>query len=171
MASMSTQFHATLEELATLSARWMAAHSVRCFALTKYSKEPPEEVVADHLPGTLENEGIFKLIFIEDVLPHECKNLGSESNADTLTLLIGRVQGERGLEESFLSTLHARPAWRSIFRDLKKHTKCGATIRNGESGATAYVRSHRYTPGAKALAEQGVPMKQWADSPNIFMFD
>ncbi len=84
-----------------------------------------------------------------------------DKHPGALRLDIGR-RSEKGLRESSLScrTSDARSltAWKRVVRKLQCITKAGAIAVNPATGATSRLRSHRYTEGAKALDERGVPM-------------
>jgi hypothetical protein len=50
---------------------------------------------------------------------------------------------------------------------LKKKTTAGATL-IWEDGSTRYSSNARFTPGAKALAASGVPLRQFHQSTHIY---
>lgn len=77
-----------------------------------------------------------------------------------LYLLIGRMK-PNGLEQSHLSSGYDDPIWKKINRDLKRHATAGADF-VGEATGDVYhfVRDARFTPGAKALAASGTPLRE-----------
>lgn len=85
----------------------------------------------------------------------------ADKNPDLLRLQIGR-KSKKGLVESSLSARTDNPAaltvWKKISKRLKDMTEKGVLGVQPETGDTDAYPGHRYTRGAKALEESGVPM-------------
>lgn len=83
------------------------------------------------------------------------------SNPDALVLRVGQLSKD-GLEESSLGAksdrLDLMREWRAIEKQFKKHMKAGA-IAVGEDGATARIRQHWLSAGARDLSRSGVRLK------------
>jgi hypothetical protein len=85
----------------------------------------------------------------------------------SLTLYVGRI-GPRGLEKSFIGTMDANDTWKKINKDLKKKTTAGADYVFDDDGTRRHSRTHRFTPGAKALSKAGIPLRNFAQDNYIF---
>jgi hypothetical protein len=74
---------------------------------------------------------------------------------------IGR-KVDAGLQESGLSARTSDNAtlgvWRKLSRQIVASTRTGVIAVNPQSGATAPLRSHRFSNGAKTLERAGVPI-------------
>jgi hypothetical protein len=156
MSSFSIQFHATPAELRQFVARGLSAYRfmrprsrISHTALphstlsrwTAPSRRPRRIVLASRplalasRPLALDVSGNTRLL---------------DRNPGVSIMELGALT-EKGLDESQCSTKDASETWKAIYRDVEKDTAAGATAVNEASGATAPARSHRYTPGAKAL--------------------
>jgi hypothetical protein len=175
MADIIIQFHALPEELGPLLHWAMKDLGVH---LTAFRFPPLQavEVQADTLDALLVDPSIGEFRFtlgapIRSVTP---QNDFFDQNPGSLSLDIGRLS-EKGLMESCLScrTSDARSfeVWKKIARKLKGMTKAGAIDINLANGASGRSRNHRYTPGAKALDEKGVPIKQFPAATTVFHFE
>jgi hypothetical protein len=169
MASFSTQFHATIEELATFGELWLADHAI-CAAVVVYQPFTASPVTKDDVRiALLRNLTVSRLLFSEREI--ECAASGNNEllgkNEGALVLDIGRL-GPRGLSESRLSTMAATETWKKILARLKKQTRAGVIGIHEQSGARGRYSSQRYTAGAKALFETGIALRQFAQSPIIF---
>jgi hypothetical protein len=168
MASLSTQFHATTEELVALVEAWMTDHAV-CAAAVVYQPFNASPVTKDGLRSALLREPVSRLVFSEREI--DCSASGNndllDKNQGALVLDIGRL-GPRGLTESCLSTLVATDTWKRMFANLKKQTKAGVIGVHEQSGARGHYRNHRYTRGAKELFEKGTALRQFEQSPVTF---
>lgn len=166
MASFSTQFHATIEELADFVEIWLSDHAIRAAAVD-YQPFTASPVKKDGIRiALLRDPAISRLVFSEREI--DCGASGNnellEKNQGALVLDIGRL-GPRGLTESRLSTMAATETWAKILAHLKKQTRAGVIGVHEQSGASGRYRSQRYTPGAKALFEAGTALRQFAQSP------
>jgi hypothetical protein len=170
MASLTSQFHATLEELIDFVRSAMMSYSVYATAV----EFPPitiYPVKLEELDEVMRRPKLSEIIFTEAPprisAPSTLRFL--DENPGSMPLNIGQM-GPRGLQESHLSTLDAKPTWKKIVRDLKRRTKAGARFVHDETGPGGFYRDHRYTPGAEALCKAGTPMRQFTQSPGILLF-
>lgn len=84
-----------------------------------------------------------------------------------LILNIGRF-GSTGFAQSFMSTTTVTPTWQKMNRELKKVATAGATLLSPD-GTTSFRPIPRFSPGAKALAAAGTPLRQSEQATN-FMY-
>jgi hypothetical protein len=89
------------------------------------------------------------------------------NGVDHLRLNIGHLEA-RGLAQSFLSTMNAKPIWKKINAEVKKKTTAGADLL-WEDGTKGHNRNVRFTAGAKALAAAGTPLRQAAQCIYIYL--
>jgi hypothetical protein len=126
---------------------------------------PPFQALT--LFGKQIEEGILKgpfwgLAFTESNpdLPVLSQKEYDEKNPCALYLDVGRLT-TKGLEQSWLACRTNKApipeAWKLFESKLRSRTKCGA-IAVHPDGATSILRAHRFTSGAKALNEKGIPM-------------
>ena len=94
-------------------------------------------------------------------------------NPDALYILVGALTDD-GLRQSGLGGTTDDEAilkqWRAITRKAKALMHRGATVVNPDTGDTAPAPHHLHTPGAHALASDGLKMLALAGS-NQFAFD
>jgi hypothetical protein len=169
MASFSTQFHATIEELGSFVEVWMVNHAIYAAAVA-YQPFTASPVTKDDVRIALQRDtAVSRLFFCERMIEYAA--LGNidlmDKNEGALVLDIGRL-GPRGLTESRLSTMAAAATWKKILAHLKKHTKAGVIGVHEQSGASGRYSSQRYTAGAKALFESGIALRQFTQSAVIF---
>lgn len=168
MASFTTNFHATLDELGDLVESWVDNHPIVLSAFAF----PPERMVPlsrETLREVLARPDVSSLIFTEsDVDPSWTAAYDAVARrVDHLRLNIGRLES-KGLAESWLTTANAKPLWKKLNADLKKKTTAGATL-IWEDGNTRFDRNARFTLGAKALAAAGTPLREFTLSTK-FMY-
>ncbi len=170
MTSLSSQFHATREELADFVERWMAAQCVHAVAV-EYVPFLTRSVTKENVRMTMMQPKVERIVFTEGTPNCTAASNGQllDMNPGALVLNIGRLL-PACLEECMLSTMNATPAWKAIMKDFKHHTKAGADFVHEETGGSGRDRNHRYTPGAKALSAKGIAMRQYAQLPTIFRF-
>jgi hypothetical protein len=160
MADILIQFHALPEELVALAQaciRDLALHGVAM----RYFPFAAAEISNQQLPA-LFAEGAWRRLALTTTppsLPAASALKFEDQNPDCLIIDIGR-RTSRGLEESSISARtsdeRAFGAWRQVAKRLKAITQAGAVAVNPDTGATAKVRNHRFTKGAKALENEGV---------------
>lgn len=175
MGSFSTDFHGTPEELLALAGKWMAEYPIVAtaeeFVVGAPLPGPPSRV----LPVTLENfrevlarPEVWEVLFTEAPVTVPARSIYQilDEHPGGLALRINRV-GPHGLAQARLATRDAaNPTWKKMNRELKKLTTAGATL-IWNNGDTRYDRAARFTPGAKALAAAGVPLRQFAQSTDF----
>lgn len=170
MASLSIQFHATLDELVNLVETWMTDHSIHATAV-EYRPYAATPMTKTDVRTTMMRQQVRRLMFTEK--PPDCGVSGNiellDKNIGALLLEIGRL-GPRGLDECRLSTMQATATWKKIAGHLKRQTKSGVVGINENTGASGYYRNHRYTIGAKALSSNGIVMRPFAQSPVVLRF-
>ena len=161
MAKICTQFHALPEELVALVRGWVSEPGVHAYFLGKGSSDVLPLVSAEIEPVVTSTE-VKNLIFTTGEA-----NLGASTlydfigkNHGALVLTLGRVTGQ-GLEESALMAIAEEPmtqkTWNKFNRQLKAATTAGVVVQSlVKEGHFDFDRSHRYSAGAKALAQRGV---------------
>jgi hypothetical protein len=163
MAGIVIQFHALPEELGPLLHWAMKDLGVHLTAF----RFPPFRIVEvrpDTLDALLMDPSVCNFHFTLGA-PIRSVTFQSEfldQNPGSLGLDIGRLS-EKGLRESCLSCrdpdARSFEVWKKIARKLKGIAKTGDMIAtNPDTGATARYKNQRYTAGAKALDERGVPI-------------
>jgi hypothetical protein len=168
MTDILIQFHALPEDLVPLlhwAVKDLAVH-VTAFRFFPFQAEEIRQDMLDALflePSTR----VIAFTRTRASLPAATKGEFLDNNSGALSLDIGRLS-EKGLNESCLSCrtsdVHSLEVWKQIARKLKGITKAGATATSPTTRATSRVRNHRYTAGAKALDERGIPMLPVAGS-------
>lgn len=160
MRKMTTQFHATLEEIVGY------ANSVKSelglvVTLANFRPFLPKIVEGDLTVHDLD-DGRYDIIVFTKLKP--VTNAASQTvffdlNPGMVNLRVGGLT-EKGLEESALSFMsdddEKIALATKLASRLKKLTKAGAVVCNPITGAEAFNRNRRYTPGAKLLCEAGV---------------
>jgi hypothetical protein len=162
MSDISIQFHAIPDELVPLVKELVSEPQVHFlgmgsppFTVTEISPEQIEQAMLDR--------SYWRFAFTKEkpIPPIVSQKEFGERHPCALILDVGR-RTNRGLEQSWLACrtfdLPLPDAWRRFARKLRAITTAGAVAVNPDTGASAIVRNHRYTPGAKELNESGVPM-------------
>jgi hypothetical protein len=163
MADISIQFHALPEELLPLVKGWVERYQLRVAGMRSFPFHV-REFTADQLSELFHVDSPYKrLTFTLDKPFLEVANEVAfmKKNPAHLRLDIGK-RHEKGLEQAWLSSRTedrgALSIWNQIAKHLKAVTNKGVTAINARTGASAAMRSFRYTPGAKELEEAGAPM-------------
>lgn len=163
MGDISIQFHALPDEVVTFAAQTLhdfrlglVAVRLRPFSIEKLD----QRTVLDFL----RNEPTYRrwaFSLSEFSLSAANELEFADKNPDYLRLDVG-VLTAQGLEQSWLSARTGNTAiitvWRKIAARLRGATQPGVIAVNRATGASSYLRSFRYTVGAKKLFEQGTPM-------------
>jgi hypothetical protein len=167
MSSFSIQFHAALDDLSSFAKVCLRTKGVHCVAV--HVPFRVEELREDGVDETLRQESVQSLIFTEGapILSSASGNQLLDKNTGCLVLDVGRLR-ERDLEESCLGTLRASSTWKKLAAELKRRTTAGAVGIHETTGASARYRSHRFTNSAKLMHEQGIALRQFAQSPVLF---
>ncbi len=162
MTDILLQFHIVPEELLSLVSRFIKQDGA---GLLKVSYPPFQaaEVVPATMAEELRDAAVCSVALTDGrpTLPASGMLGLLASNPGALVIDIGRVTS-KGLTESALSArtdnVRLLARWRRIANELRKITRTGVTAVNPDTGATAPARNHRFSVGAKALEQQGVPM-------------
>lgn len=162
MTDILIQFHALPEELRPLFA-WSIVDIEAQITAFRFQPFLAQKVRMDNLDVLLLDPSVREVAFTLEVptLSVATATAFLDRHPGALRLDMGR-RSEKGLRESSLScrTSDARAltAWKGVVRKLQGITTAGAIAVNPATGATSRLRSHRYTEGAKALDDMGVPM-------------
>jgi len=171
MASLSIQFFAAADELASFVKRSLEGNEIHAAAI-EYQPYKVSAITRHEAEASVHSERVRRLIFADK--PIDCSASGNNQLLDqhegALVLDIGRI-GPRGLTESRLSTTNVTTYWRKIAADLKRNTAAGMVGTNEKNGATAKYRSDRYTPGAAAMEQAGTALRPFAQSPVVLRPD
>ena len=176
MAGVGLQFHAEPRELLGLAGGWAARDGLRVGVERFFPEYSAVEIVAAELSDVAaRGEKVDRLLLAVGRLDVRAGSALEmlERNPEFLALLIG-THTDDGLRESWL---HGRAdggetlrLWRRIVRRARDGMHRGAHVHGVNTGAVAPRPSHRHTPGAHALAEQGVTMLALAGG-NEYVFD
>jgi len=167
MVSFSIQFHATLDELIDFLETWMDRYAIHAVAVHKPFRAEPISIPEAREIVSQPSVRSIVLTALPANLSAATGNELLDKNPGSLVLDVGRMR-ERGLEESCLNTMDASATWKKIATDLKRRTTAGAVGVHETTGAVARYRNRRFTTGAKALAEQGTALRQFAQLPVVF---
>ncbi len=160
MAGFNTQFHATRDELIELIESWMDQHPivVSAFAFPPASRVPiSRETVRAVLSTRPEVDSIaFTMVPVDPAInsSYGVARVGLGS----MQLNIGPLK-PTGLEQSSLSTIDPNPLWKKLNNQFKRKTTAGANYVEETDGSSMYVRSARFTAGAKQLFLSGTPLR------------
>ena len=162
MPSIALQFHALPNELAAFFEKCASEMNLFVIAIT-FPPFAARLASREEIPNLIVHGPCMRLALREvpPVLPVAGETEFWDKNGDVLSLLIGR-QTPKGLKQSWLGCGTAGPpisaVWKKIVARLRVATQVGAVSINPRTGATGRVKSFRFTPGAKALSDQGVPI-------------
>lgn len=159
MATFQTTFHATLDELCEFIEGWLDNHPI---VIGAFAFPPCSQVAIsrDTVREVLARPALSQVTFTHGPVNPSWTSPGEDDEQSFLYLLIGRMQ-PNGLEQSTLSSGYDDPIWKKINRDLKRRTTAGAVCTNERTGASGFYRNPRFTPGAKALAVSGTPLREF----------
>lgn len=162
MSDISLQFHATAEELVTLATRFAADHQLRVVGIRSrpFSAQAIRfsDIETAMIHGQYER---FAFVQGDLALPVESAGQFAEAHPGALSLVVGRLT-DSGLQQSWLACRALAdpipPEWRMLVRAIRSITKAGVTVMNPDTRDTVIMKHFRYTAGAKALYDKGVPM-------------
>jgi hypothetical protein len=174
MTDILIQFHALAEEMLDVTRAFARDEGVHVSAM-RFPPPTAQSVGPFELEKTFEDMSVSGVAFTID--PPRLPAAGSydflKHNPDALLLEIGRLESG-GLRESALSARTentvALAKWRILAKRLRKILRAGATAVNPDSGATARLRNHRFSSGAKSMQQRGTPMLPAAGGA-LIMFD
>jgi hypothetical protein len=161
------QFHAEREELLQYVAGWVGWHGLsivaeRFFPEYEPVRIPPNVRLRDAIAHL---EPVRQVCLARGELDRGSGFITTEEfltvNPDCLAIALEPVT-EDGLRETALATLTADrdtlAFWLKLVLELDEIMHQGATAVDPRTGRRRYLRSHRHSPGAHALAAAGVPM-------------
>ncbi len=159
---MSIQFHALPGELASFVEQCMGEMRLNLIAVT-FPPWTARVAALKEISEVLRSGGCIEMILCEEapLLPIATQTELFKKHPRALTIVIGQQNAE-GLRQSVLSCGTDGPpisaVWKRIANKLRAATKAGALAVNPDTGAVSRTRNFRFTPGAKALCDQGVPI-------------
>jgi hypothetical protein len=163
MADLSINFHALPSELVPLVQHCVTEMNLHVIATT-FPPWAARRIFPEDIPRTILDGPCEWLLFSEtEPLLHVMSETElAAKNPGLLSLLVGR-QTPKGLEQSWLACrtvagVSVSIKWREIASRLRSFTEAGIRVLNPRTGATAHYKNHRYTAGAKALSDLGVPI-------------
>jgi hypothetical protein len=161
------QFHAALEELTQFLCDVTEEIPVHVTAF-RFAPFRATQVDISDLELTMQDTSVRELaLTLEPPLPAGTASDFAGQNPSALRLDIGRLS-EQGLRESCLSVRTTDDGailqWKKVAQRLRKITQAGAIAVNPVTGATSRLRSHRFTPRAKQLDDDGVAIRPVAGS-------
>lgn len=176
MPKIQIQFHGEPREALSLAAKWAGKHDLTVVFerfFPNYEAIAAISGDASGASGKLDRADRVALCRGDPVLGATTAHEFVSQNPGCLFLAVG-PQDDEGLRESALGgatddqgTLRT---WRSVIRLAKSEMHKGAVVRSPNSASAERVPSHLHTPGAHALAEQGIKMLA-AAGWNQFEFD
>ncbi len=162
MADISMQFHATEDELVPLVREFVGETGVSVCAI----KCRPFEVTAvkqEVLEAVLKSPDVPRVAFTITHPELGAKGMMQflDQNPGALLLDIGK-ETDAGLQESGLTARTDDQAtlviWRKLSKRVMAATRTGVTAVNPQTGATAALKGHRFSEGAKLRERAGVQM-------------
>jgi hypothetical protein len=154
------QFHATRSEIASAVSRWVEKYALS-LAFESFAPTYKAQLVDVNASGAelVIPDDVDRLVLNSSVLNLETASpLGLvANNPSSITLLVGR-QTEGTLRESALAAGSNNPNWRPIRKDLLGLLRRGGRVVNIATGASRNLANHYWSPGAKALFDEGVKM-------------
>jgi len=161
------QFHAARDELIDLAAGWVGWHGCKVVVERFFPEYEPVAVPAslDLREAVAVLEPVRRICLGRPDLNLDGGFITTEEfltvNPDCLAIGLEPVT-EDGLRETALATLTADEDvlehWMRFVLELDESMHQGATVIDPVTGRQHYSPSHRHTPGAHALAADGVKM-------------
>jgi hypothetical protein len=161
--TISIAFHATPVELLEFLREVVSDFNLRVVAM-RFFPFDAYEVRFDQLPTVFSAEPrVYQLGLTLDPpnLPAVSNRDFGENNPARLRFDI-EIPTEAGLRQCWLtcrtSRFDAAMTWKEVAKRLKAITRTGVVAVNRDTGEAVPVASHRYTDGAKRLADSGIEM-------------
>jgi hypothetical protein len=170
MPDIQLRFHALPSELLELVHMAVDELGLHLIGVT-FPPYRARELARDEIDDAIVSGPYHRFLLTEFPLaePVHSQDALGEQVPEGLYLDVGRL-GSDGLGQSWLAgrtgSAPMDPKWKKIAKALRAMTKAGA-VAVAPDGATSPSRSHRYTPGAKALDDHGVTMRP--DGGNVVM--
>ncbi len=171
MADLSLQFHCLPDEVIPLVFSFVEEVQANVVAIRFHPFEV-RLVSKDDLAGVLRDPDVRRVAFTVNTpnLSASTMNTFLDHNPGTLLLDVGRRQ-DVGLKESWLTSRTDDAVtlanWRKLAKKIRSLTTVGAVAVNPQTGATAKLKDHRFSAGAKALEREGVPILPAAGSARL----
>jgi len=169
--TVSIQFHGMPLEVASFAFGFVGQEPLRATGFLKSGDVAPLDLPT--IDRQHAEQAQFKAIAFtagEPISGFKTMHQFHKLNPDTLVIQIGQ-HGEAGLGESWLwataRSAESMERWKPIVAQLRKLTVAGAVARNVHTGKTSNLRSHRFTPAAIRVHEQGAELLSLA--PNVRM--
>jgi hypothetical protein len=163
MPDISIQFHAIPDEMRDFAEEIVHDFSLHMVAM-KFFPFEAVEVKPNDIARVFSDESPYRefMFTVTDPVVEGTGNMKIlDENPGALRLTIERKTKE-GLGQSGLDVRTDDPAllpiWRAVARRLKGMTKAGVTIVNPITGDRGWYRTFRYSSGAKAWADSGIPI-------------
>lgn len=176
MARVQFQFHVDPDEAQRLAETWANHIGADVVIEQNYPEYRAVPVKRDAIVSSAQTmKGVDRVALCRHspVVTAGSPQEFAAANPDCLFLSIGRLTAE-GLRESALGGLSTDAdtlrTWRRLVRRARAEMHTDAVVENPASGASGRHAGHRYTPGARSLAEQGVAMLASAGW-NHYLFD
>jgi len=165
----SVQFHAVPAELISFAADMIRDAPVHATAFfVDGSTATLGRSSMDRLTRNMDAPKAVALTALQPSIGFNTIHQFHKLNPDTLVLQFGRL-GQSGLEESWLWATalsnESLARWKRIVSQLKKITVAGAVAENTQTGQTSSLRSHRLSPKAVQLHNEGTHLLSVA--PNV----
>lgn len=162
MTKMSTQFHATHEELESFLTDVRDSLDLKLTVLRSLPFRMAElkgEITVKPVP----EKGLVRIKLTQHEPDLDIATFGDfeRKNPGSIALDIG-FSNENLLRESWLAVLSDEPEKialaKKVFAKLKKITTAGGKVVNPDNNAEGHTRTHRFTPGAKQKFKEGVKL-------------
>lgn len=175
MSDMSLQFHATPEELLPLVRAYLVEVGDQVSAL-RYHPFRAALIDRAELDSVFDDPSVRRIVMTayapELAVAGRMEFL--DRNPSALQLDVGR-NSPAGLDESWLTgrteDKERLKTWKKLLSKIRAITRTGVVAFNPDTGATAVVKGHRFSEGAKALERQGVPILTAARKPGLMFGD
>ena len=162
MSDISIQFHALPSELVPLVKEFVVGRNIYVVGMS-FPPFSATEIWEDQLEEAILNGPYRRFAFTlrRPEFPILVQTDFLEKNPCAMILDVARPTSN-GLRQSKISCrsfdLPMPDEWGKFARRLRLATSSGATALNPDTGATTFTKNFRYTSGAKALHDSGVPM-------------
>jgi hypothetical protein len=171
VTDISLQFHATPEELLPLVRAYLVEEGDQAsaaryppFGAALVDRAELDSVFADPSVGRIIMTAYTPELAVGGMMEF------LDRNPSALQLHLGR-NSPAGLEESWLTgrtdDKERLQTWKKLLSKIRAITRTGVVAFDPATGATAAVKAHRFSDGAKALEREGVPILTAAGKPRL----
>ncbi len=171
MTDISIPFHANPQELVPFVRDCLREHGLLFAGIL----DPPfsiSEIKENALESMIVSGPCDRFFFTERLPSATVRSASSLADElpGVLYLDVGREQAG-SLQQSWLAcrtgTAPINPKWKKIAAKLRGMTKAGATAVSPTNGGKSVLKSHRFTPGAKELADAGTIIRPIAGNAEL----